>query len=390
VTRVGLVRAGNLGRRNVDSLGRDDRRDRPRHGWRGLRHGVGSAAVGRGLRRLDVGDRIRAEGLRLGRERRRGERRRRVRHDRLGRRLGGRDGPRGGGRRRGLGDRRRGGGGGRSLERAGACGRLGSCGRGLSPLSRRRGRRRLRKSGCRRIDGLGSGVRDRGRIGSRRSRRRRLRRGDGRRIRRRARRRSCDAGLGCRGRHGGNDRSRWRGLRRSRERRRQRRRRARRQQGQRVDVALPLRRHADPEVHGRIGRVGRWPDRSDRRTLGDDGTAGDGDRAEVNERDRVAVRRRDRHGPAAVRDGAREGDGSARGRHDVVADRPAHVDASVLAARIRLCRIEDERAEQRARRRPRPGARRRRSAERQCKGEQQRTAHRSPPVLSDPQTEMAR
>jgi hypothetical protein len=129
--------------------------------------------------------------------------------------------------------------------------------------SRRRGRGRLTLAHRRRRSG---GRRDRRRL-------------HGHRSRRTDRRRRC----GRRRRHLG--------------------RRTLRQERQRVDVALRVIRSPDAEMNVRhlVLRIAGRADRADCLALGNSVAGRDHDRAQVEERDRVAVLRPDRHGPAVGR-----------------------------------------------------------------------------------------
>jgi hypothetical protein len=79
----------------------------------------------------------------------------------------------------------------------------------------------------------------------------------------------------------------------------------------------------------------------------------------MHERHRPAVARLDRHGLAVRRDGAGERDDAVRRRAHDRPERAADVDASVPARDERVVWIEGEGTEDRAVRRPGPGARRR-------------------------------
>ena len=116
------------------------------------------------------------------------------------------------------------------------------------------------------------------------------------------------------------------------------RRRPGREQAERVDVPVRLGGDADAEVDVRrpgdgVGAFTRDPDDS---TLLDGAAASDAHRAELEERDRVAVRGLDRQRSASARDGARERDGARAGRPHLGADGRAEVDAAVLTARVRI------------------------------------------------------
>jgi hypothetical protein len=243
---------------------------------------------------------------------------------------------------------------------------------------------------------LGGGGRGRGRSGRRLgcSGRGRLRRRRGRRDRGRGRRRGrhgSRSGSGGRrrsGRRRGGGRRRW-GGRRSRPRRRLRGGipagdAASREEAQRIEVALGLGRHAHAEVDVRAGPLGvaRRPDGADRGALVDPGTPLDRDRAEVDERDRVAVGGRDRHGEAVAGQRPGEGDRALPRSAYGLARHARKVDAPMLAARVRVG-PEAERPEHLARRRPGPRAGRRRGdhggcgQEDRCSPQRQHASHRS-------------
>ncbi len=204
----------------------------------------------------------------------------------------------------------------------------------------RRGRRVcLRSRGAgRRIRRQRDGSLDSGgghRLRSRRDRRLRACRSSRRRVRKRR--------LGRRGhgRRSGNDR-RGRG---SRSRSRRRRRLARREQRQRIDIALLVVRQPDAEMHVRLGYLGlaARADGADHGSLGHGGSTRDANRSQVDEGDRVAEGRRDRHRATAARDGSCEG-------HDALGRRPhrgpgrgAHVHAAVLTRRVGSALRERER-----------------------------------------------
>jgi hypothetical protein len=114
---------------------------------------------------------------------------------------------------------------------------------------------------------------------------------------------------------------------------------------------------AHAKVHVRGGRhaVLARADRADRLALADDRAAGDVDRAQLKERDRVAAGCGDRQGPAPVRDRAGERDRARSGGAYDPADVGADVDSAVLAAGIRVG-PERERAQHRPVDGPRPPA----------------------------------
>ena len=329
-------RRGHRRRRPLREQHREDRRRRRRHP-RDLRsdrrkHGhAGGDGEGRRLRgRLPCGrvgvrsrghvGRRRGDGS--GRRRRRvGCGRRRRRRRRAGRSIG--DGHRLGRRGRVVGRRRRIRRGRRWVGRCrlrGVRGRRGLriCGCGHSRVCGR-GRSRRRISGC-----------DRGRVG-RHGRGRIDRRGRGRR------------------------RSRSRG-RRGRSRRR--RRRGRREELQRIEIPLRIGRAPDAEVdvRDRELRDAARADGADDHALRDDGVPRDHDRAEMRQRDGEPVRRVDRDRQPARRHRACERDDAARRSEDGRARRSPDVDATVLAARVRVRGIEGESLEHRPGDRPGPCA----------------------------------
>jgi hypothetical protein len=222
------------------------------------------------------------------------------------------------GGRRGL-DGRRGG------RHAGSGGRLRShrrCGSRRRRDGGRRRDRRRRGHGC----------------GGRRSRGRR-RSGGGRRHGRR-----CRNGCGC---------GRWRDGNRRRDRRAEH-----GQEPQRIEVALLVGGRPDPEMD--VGAVDlRCParaDRADDRAFRHRRVAGDGDRAEMREGHREAIRRLDGHRRAARRHVPREAD-DARGRGAHRSTRGSgDVDAAVLARGVRMRVIEGEALHHRPVDGPRPGA----------------------------------
>jgi hypothetical protein len=81
-------------------------------------------------------------------------------------------------------------------------------------------------------------------------------------------------------------------------------------------------------------RVGAGADRAHDRSLGHDVAALDGHCAELEQRDRVALGRPDRHAQAAAREAAGEGDRARGRRANWSAHIGADVDAAVLAAGI--------------------------------------------------------
>ena len=129
-----------------------------------------------------------------------------------------------------------------------------------------------------------------------------------------------------------------------------------RQQTERVHVALLVGGDANAQVHVRNRDLGRsaGADRPHHYALGHRCSAADGDRAEVDERHRVAARGLDRHGLAARRHRACVRDRSSRGRHDARSRGSGDVDAAMLSCRVGV-RPEGERPQHGPVRGPRPG-----------------------------------
>jgi len=121
------------------------------------------------------------------------------------------------------------------------------------------------------------------------------------------------------------------------------------QEAEGIHVALRVGGDANAEVDRAAVSGG-----ADRPALGDGRAADDGERAEVEQRDGVAVGREDRERRAAARDRAGERDGSGRRREDRLARRGGDVDATVLAAGVRMGRVEDEGAQHLTAGRPGP------------------------------------
>jgi hypothetical protein len=166
--------------------------------------------------------------------------------------------------------------------------------------------------------------------------------------------------------------------------------RARSRRGQeekRVEVSLLVGGSPNPEIdvgHVQLGDAAR-ADGSHRFALAHGGSAPHAERAEVHERDGVAVRGLDRHDLAAARDAARERDRSRGGRDDRSPRRGADVDPAVLARRVRVAGIEGKPDQHRPCHRPGPGERRSRDDQGggSCESEQ---AHLDGPPLSGMQT----
>ena len=151
-----------------------------------------------------------------------------------------------------------------------------------------------------------------------------------------------------------------------------------RQQHHRVDVRVRGRPDPDTEMHvgGRPFHLPARPGGPYRIAFGDRVSFRHGDAAEMRQRDRVPVRRLNRHGAAMGGDDAREGD-VPRHRRPNGLPRPApHIDTSVLSRRIGIG-TERVRAQDGATERPRPCPRSRGEDER-CSDERERegeTAH---------------
>ena len=92
---------------------------------------------------------------------------------------------------------------------------------------------------------------------------------------------------------------------------------------------------------------------TDDRTLGDRAPAGNVDRAELEQRDRVSVGGLDRERAAARRDRPDEGHGARDGRANRLVDRRADIDAAVLPGLVLVC-CERERPQDRPLHRPGP------------------------------------
>ena len=321
VRRSGRVRPGLD--RDIRG-GRADRARSRRRGHGSLGH-FGGCVSGRGGSVRRIGRRLRGRRDLGARGRRRGQS--------GGSRLIGRSGGRGIARPRAIGDGR--------LGRLGI-GSIGGRDRRRAGGGRSRGRGSLK--GCiRRPLGLAlCRVRRRSRAsgwlaGHRRARRRRS--GGGRLVERS--RRNGDRVAGRRG--GRSERRRRSG--------------PRRQERQRVDVALSIRGHPNAEIHVRLCEldVAAGPDRPDGVSLRQGRAALDADRAEMEQRDGVAVLCLDRHGLATIRDRAREAD-RARGRRTYRRARLAcDVDAPMLARGIGVAGAERECVQDRTVRRPGPG-----------------------------------
>jgi hypothetical protein len=165
--------------------------------------------------------------------------------------------------------------------------------------------------------------------------------------------------------------------------------RTNRQEAERVDIAMLIAREADAEVDERLLEIdlAARADRPDHRALPDDRAAGHTDRAQVQERHRVAERGLDGDGLAAGRHGARERYGAVSRRENRCAGRSAEIDAAMLTARVGMGAIERKRPEHRAVDRPGPRLRNRRR-QRECKHNQDHDSpHDSSSLLPDLRTE---
>jgi hypothetical protein len=116
-----------------------------------------------------------------------------------------------------------------------------------------------------------------------------------------------------------------------------------RQQRERIDVAVGIRRDPDAEMDVGLGVLGgaARPDRPEGRALRDGLLGSHAERAEVDERDRVAVGRLHRDGSASAGNRAGEADDSCRRREDGRTRRSCDVDAAVLPAGVGIV-SEDE------------------------------------------------
>jgi hypothetical protein len=99
--------------------------------------------------------------------------------------------------------------------------------------------------------------------------------------------------------------------------------------------------------------VGALAHGADGRSLGELGAARYADSAELEEGHRIAVGRLDRDRATAARNGADEGHEAGGRRDHRRSDGRAHIDAAVLARRVRVG-AEEERAQHGALDRPRP------------------------------------
>jgi hypothetical protein len=156
--------------------------------------------------------------------------------------------------------------------------------------------------------------------------------------------------------------------------------RSRRQQRERVEVPLGLVGAPDAEVHVRLRKLAlaRRTDAADDIALCNTHPVGDRDRAEMRQRDGIAVGGGDGHALAGGRDGPGERDRPGRRRDDRCVRGGADVDSSVLPGGVRMRRIEDERLEHRPVGGPGPGPRDRCEMKRSGDRREQCSAHGLP------------
>ena len=124
-----------------------------------------------------------------------------------------------------------------------------------------------------------------------------------------------------------------------------------------------------------LGRAAR-PDRSHDSALADDVALLHRDRAEVDERHRMAAGRLHCHDLSVRADGSGERDDARARRKNGLVTLARHVDPSVLAARVRVAAV-DEGLEHLPRGRPCPRVSRGRKNQRREGGDYCKTAHRS-------------
>jgi hypothetical protein len=122
------------------------------------------------------------------------------------------------------------------------------------------------------------------------------------------------------------------------------------QERKRIEVALRIDRaaHSEVDVGHRQLRLAARADGAYDLALRDGVAAPDGVRPEVHERDRVAVRRRDRQRLATDRHRPREGDRAGDRRLHPGTARRADVDSAVLSGGVRVLAVEREECQHRA------------------------------------------
>jgi len=140
--------------------------------------------------------------------------------------------------------------------------------------------------------------------------------------------------------------------------RRRRSSRERRQETQRVEIPLRVAAEPDPELHvrDRVRRHATRADDRDRLALGHDRAPADQERAEMQERDGVAVCRLNCDREPVRRDLAGERHRSGGRRDHRITERPLEVDPSMLARKERVVLVKCEPLQHRPGDRPRPGA----------------------------------
>jgi hypothetical protein len=145
------------------------------------------------------------------------------------------------------------------------------------------------------------------------------------------------------------------------------------QERQRIDVAVRLGGHANTEVHVRLTLLGlaTRADRGHDVPFLDSSAGHHADRADVDERDRVAVRSANRHAEPFVRHLAGERDDAGGGRAEAGAGRAPDVDPAMLAAGVGVV-VGRERSQDRSFDGPRPTSRRRAENEREQHPDRQR------------------
>jgi hypothetical protein len=135
--------------------------------------------------------------------------------------------------------------------------------------------------------------------------------------------------------------------------------RGRRQEQQRIEVSLRILDSTDAEVDERLSELGAGarPNGADDLTVLDRHPTRDHERPEVQQGHRKSLGRQKRQRLASVGDGPREGDRRVDRRAHRRPDGGANRDAAVLARRLGSQLVEEERLENRALHRPRPGSR---------------------------------
>jgi hypothetical protein len=224
-------------------------------------------------------------------------------------------------------------------------------------------RRRFRNRRDRRFGG--HGTRHEPRLGSRSgglragSRRRRPRELEHRPRLRRADRHDDPKRRHRRRGRGSRDRRWWESRRRDRRLARcGRRSRERRQEAQWVEIPLRVAAEPDPKLHvgDRVGRHAARADDPDRLALRHDRAPADQERAEMQERDGVAVSRLNGDRESVRRNLADERHRSGGRRDHRVTERPLDVDPTMLAREERVVLVKCEPLQHRPRNRPRPRA----------------------------------